>query len=167
MRAIRNIVIHCSASPNGRDVSVEEIDRWHAARGFNRRPAAIEANRPNLKHIGYHHVIEIDGTMRFGRAHIEIGAHVAGSNADSIGICMIGTDKFTAAQWASLAQLHTDLSDRYVSAIWLGHRDFSPDLNGDGIIQPQEWLKTCPGFDVNEWLRRGRMPLLGSLLGAA
>jgi hypothetical protein len=40
-----------------------------------------------------------------------------------------------------------------------GHRDYSPDMNGNGIIERNEWIKTCPGFDVSIWIRGGLMPM--------
>lgn len=153
MRQIKNIVIHCSASPNGRPVTIEDIDQWHRQRGFVRRHAG--GIRPELKSVGYHHVIEVDGNIEPGRSHGEIGAHVQGSNANSIGICMIGTDKFTPEQWQALADLVQELRVTYPSAAVLGHRDFSPDKNGDGVIDEWEWTKICPGFDVRAWLDAG------------
>jgi N-acetylmuramoyl-L-alanine amidase len=46
-----------------------------------------------------------------------------------------------------------ELSEKYPAATILGHRDFSPDKDGDGIIEFFEWIKYCPGFDVKEWLK--------------
>jgi N-acetylmuramoyl-L-alanine amidase len=33
-----------------------------------------------------------------------------------------------------------------------GHRDWSPDLDGDGEIEQNEWLKDCPCFNVREFM---------------
>ncbi len=150
MREIKAIVVHCSATPNGQAFFASDIDQWHKQRGW--------------KKIGYHFVIDLDGTIEIGRPVEEIGAHVEGANAKTIGICMIGTDRFTQEQWQSLATLHDDLSTRFPMAQWYGHRDFSPDKNGDGIIEPWEWLKTCPGFDVRDWEARGMAPLDENIL---
>lgn len=144
MRPIKAIVVHCSATPNGQEFTREDIDSWHKKRGW--------------KKIGYHFVIDLDGTIEIGRPVEEIGAHVQGSNAKSIGIVMIGTNKFTQAQWEALAMLHDDLGASFPDAQWFGHRDFSPDQNGDGYIEPWEWHKTCPGFDIREWERNGLVP---------
>lgn len=145
MRKIKFIVIHCSASKNGdARITAEVIDRWHRERGFAK--------------IGYHYVIEVDGELVIGRPEEEIGAHVAGSNANSIGVCMVGTDRFTAAQWLTLRQLVQGLRHKYPEARVLGHRDFSPDKDGDGTIEEWEWLKTCPGFDVTAWIARDYDP---------
>jgi hypothetical protein len=164
MRAIKDIVIHCSASPNGQRVGVEDIDRWHSERGFFRKQIWRDKQNGPLGHIGYHFVIYTSGTVATGRHLEEIGAHVQGSNAHSIGICMVGTDKFTAAQWASLAKCVTGLKKPYPAARVLGHRDYSPDKNGDGILEPWEWLKTCPGFSVSAWRNAGMSPKVENVL---
>lgn len=108
--------------------------------------------------IGYHHVIEVDGARKAGRPEAEIGAHVAGSNADSIGVVMVGTARFSPAQWEELAALAREIDARYPGIVWWGHRDYSPDMNGDGIIEPREWFKLCPGFSVSEWRMSGMDP---------
>lgn len=158
-RVVDAIVIHCSASPNGRKVTVEDIDAWHSQRGFFRKQAFRDRQNPELGHVGYHFVIYVSGVVATGRHLEEIGAHVAGSNARSIGICMIGTDRFTPAQWESLAKCVTALRKTYHWARILGHRDFSPDQDGDGVVEEWEWLKTCPGFDVATWVKGGMQPL--------
>lgn len=142
MRKIKYIVLHCSATKEGQPVSVRDIDRWHRQRGFRK--------------IGYHYVILLDGTIRKGRDISEIGAHVAGSNANSIGICYIGgldaagqpKDTRTEEQKAALFFLLQQLREQYPKAVICGHRDFSPDRNGNGIIEPWEWMKACPCFDA-------------------
>jgi N-acetylmuramoyl-L-alanine amidase len=170
MRQITDIVIHCAATPNFKDIKASAIDAMHCIRGFKRTRDAISAFNPGLKYIGYHYVIEVDGNIAFGRAPDEIGAHVQGNNAKSLGICMIGTDQFTPAQWASLIRLLITLATNLYGApartiqnalsifklldvSVKGHRDYSPDLNGDGQITRNEWLKICPGFDVATWLK--------------
>jgi N-acetylmuramoyl-L-alanine amidase len=167
-RAINLIVIHCSASPNGRELTPEEIDRWHAARGFRRQPEMIQGHEPRLLHIGYHYVIQAHGYTRCGRREAEVGAHCAGVNHRSIGICVVGTDRFSRAQWKTLEELVVGLkyapSARYPHARVVGHRDMSPDQNRNGIVEPFEWLKTCPGFDVKSWIERGYQPLKENVL---
>lgn len=135
MRKITHIVIHCSATPEGREVSVKEIDRWHRARGFAK--------------IGYHYVIHLDGTIDKGRDESEAGAHVSGHNATTIGVCYIGgvsaddvnvaRDTRTPAQKAAMEKLVRELLSRYPGAEVLGHRDFP------GVA------KACPSFDVRKW----------------
>jgi len=149
-RAIRHIVIHCSASPNG-DASVNRdvIDGWHRERGW--------------RGVGYHYILHVDGSTLVGRPEGAIGAHVAGQNASSIGICMVGFNRFTLEQWQSLRALVRELALRHPAAEILGHRDFSPDQDGDGVIEPWEWLKTCPGFEVRDWVASNMQPPPGHI----
>lgn len=171
-RRIDAIVIHCSATPNFKSFNALEIDSMHRARGFKRDSQAIRNFNPDLKHIGYHFVINVDGVLETGRGIEEIGAHVQGSNTHSIGICLIGTSKFADEQCVTLHNallgLATTIFGRpIVSAASClqaykdagitikGHRDYSPDLNKDGVIQRTEWMKTCPGFSVSQWLKSG------------
>lgn len=158
MRAINLIVIHCSASPNGRWVTAADIDVWHQQRGFHRDIEARKRYNPSLAAIGYHFLIYTSGATVSGRSMEEIGAHVAGYNQKSIGICMIGTDRFTTEQWIGLSETITSLLKKFPDARVCGHRDLSPDKNGNGKIEPFEWLKTCPGFDVAPWFKGGMQP---------
>jgi hypothetical protein len=183
-RNIAAIVIHCAATPNGRPYTAGQIDRDHEARGFKRAATWLKLSSADLPHIGYHYFLNVDGSRVAGRHLEEVGAHVQGSNARSIGICMAGTNKFTRMQWISAAALVVDLAkqlaesrvqqpytianaDQALTALvvmgidLLGHRDYSPDLNGDGVIQRTEWVKECPGFDVAEWRKAGLQALPG------
>lgn len=153
MRHINLIVIHCTASPNGRPVTVQTVAQWHKARGF--------------KTIGYHYLVGVDGSVGVGRDEEQAGAHAAGFNAHSIGVCMVGgtggaskqnPGLYTPAQWESLRVTIMDLMDRYPHAAVVGHRDLSPDLDGDGEVEPHEWIKSCPCFDVAGWLAAGMVP---------
>lgn len=180
-RKLNAIVIHCAATPNGKDIKVAAIDAMHKARGFKRDSQAVRNFNPELKHIGYHYVIEVDGTIRTGRGIEEVGAHVQGNNSKSIGICLIGTDKFTKAQWDGLRTLviglAAEISGRDIMHVATavaaykdmgisikGHRDYSPDLNGDGQITRNEWIKICPGFNVADWLKGDMLEVQGALL---
>lgn len=169
-RKITQIVIHCAASPNGkrlgdgkRKTAAGCIDVWHSARGFKREPSTRATFNPNLFAIGYHFVIDCDGSKETGRALDEIPSQARGHNAHAIGICMVGTDKFTKPQWDALGSLVRALQLKYPTAAVVGHRDLSPDLNGDGQITPNEYLKICPGFSVAEWLATGLLPLRSAL----
>ena len=167
MRSITLIVIHCSASPNsdglfrgspgtpGFTTPVQVIDGWHAKRGFKRSAEARQRMNPQLAAIGYHYLIYRNGGVATGRDLEEVGAHVAGFNQRSLGLCLIGTDRFTPEQWQSLRDLVTALRKRYPDARVVGHRDLSPDQNQNGIVESFEWLKTCPSFDVAAWLESG------------
>lgn len=144
MRDINLIVIHCTASKEGVELSVADIDKMHKARGW--------------KGIGYHYVIGLDGVPRLGRPVQEVGAHVKGHNGDSIGIVYVGgldddgkpKDTRTAAQKKSLVELLKMLKVQFKDAVICGHRDLSPDKDGDGVVEKHEWLKACPCFDAKE-----------------
>ena len=150
MRNIDSIIVHCSATKAGQDFTATDIDRWHRERGFNG--------------IGYHYVIRLDGKLEKGRDVALAGAHCKGWNERSVGICYIGgldengrpADTRTNAQKRVLYQIIMDLQREYNILQVLGHRDTSPDLNGDGVIEPYEYVKACPCFDVKEFLRSGR-----------
>ncbi len=141
MRELNKIVIHCSATEQGKEVSVEDITRWHKARGW--------------RTIGYHYVIGITGNIERGRPIKEQGAHVKGYNEDTIGVCYIGglinkkpADTRTIPQIHALRGLVEGLKMAFEINKVVGHRDLSPDLNEDGEITSNEWLKECPCFDV-------------------
>lgn len=143
MRKINLIVVHCSATRANTKVTIDDLIKWHKARGF--------------KTIGYHYVIYQDGSVHTGRPISDIGAHVEGLNANSIGICYIGgldqmtgkpADTRTAAQKKALAELIKKLKHDYAGSKVCGHRDCSPDTNGNGKIDKWEYLKDCPCFDA-------------------
>jgi len=132
MRKINKIIIHCSATPEGRNATVKEIDRWHRDRGFSQ--------------IGYHWVIYLDGTIHKGRDESLAGAHTVGHNADSIGVCYVGgvdkqmkpKDTRTPTQRIALKELIKNLQERYPGATIHGHNEFA--------------AKACPSFDVRKEL---------------
>lgn len=169
-RPINLIVIHCSATPNGATffegqhglagfkTPIQRLDAMHRARGFSRSPDFRKRQNPDLTSIGYHFVVYSSGVVVTGRHLDEVGAHVQGHNTNSIGVCMLGTDAFTPAQWANLAKLLEGLQKSFPNARIVGHRDLSPDRDRDGVVEPGEWLKICPGFDVRAWLRANKTP---------
>lgn len=129
MRKIEKIILHCSATPEGRDFTVDDIDRWHRKRGF--------------KCIGYHYVIYRDGRVVEGRPLEQIGAHCQGENTHSIGVCYIGgvgadgktpKDTRTAQQRSAMVGLLRGLMKSYPRATIHGHYEFS--------------RKACPSFNV-------------------
>jgi N-acetylmuramoyl-L-alanine amidase len=185
-RHINLLVIHCSATASGKPIgqphqsAATVIDAWHAKRGFRRTHPAALTHQPALKHIGYHWVIDVDGRVLCARHPREPGAHAAGFNAQSLGVCLVGgaerNAQYTPAQWTALRELAQAISsaygiplrqptrtystgDHYTETDGIcGHRDLSPDMNGNGLIEPHEWLKTCPGFAVSHWLKNGLVP---------
>lgn len=131
------IIIHCSATPDDRDIGAHEIRQMHRERGF------ID--------IGYHYVIRRDGTLEGGRAVNQIGAHCKGHNDRSIGVCLVGgvdflgnySANFTDAQMETLRELLDRLKEQYPNADIKGHHDFAN--------------KACPSFNVGLWLATGEL----------
>lgn len=144
MRRIDYIVVHCSATSYGKDLDVEDIDRMHRRRGWSG--------------VGYNYVVKLDGTIQEGRELKKIPAHVKGYNKHSIGICYIGgldkdgkpSDTRTPEQKAALLFKLTTLKTLFPFAEIVGHRDLSPDKDGDGVVERHEWLKACPCFNAKE-----------------
>jgi len=144
------IVVHCSATRPNLDIGVREIREWHVAKGW--------------ADVGYSAVIRRNGLVEFGRHFDDVGAHVAGFNTTTVGVCLVGglyqtgaeaeddfAGLFTPEQADALQDLLFVLLAAYPSARIIGHRDLSPDANRDGKITKPDWLKTCPGFDVRSF----------------
>ena len=130
-RVINEIIVHCSATPEGKDYTLDTIRQWHRQRGFS--------------DIGYHYVIHPDGKVEEGRDVSIAGAHCSGHNSKSIGICYIGgttadnkkaKDTRTEEQRKSLKALLMAMRKLYPQAKIHGHRDFA--------------AKACPSFDATE-----------------
>lgn len=131
MRKISSIIVHCSATPEGKSFTVADIDRWHRQRGFAQ--------------IGYHYVIYLDGSVHTGRPLSQVGAHCQGHNVNSIGVCYIGgmtadskhpKDTRTPEQKLALIELLKHLKQQFPKAVIHGHRDFA--------------AKACPSFDATK-----------------
>lgn len=130
-RNIKELIVHCSATSEGKDYSVDTIRQWHLQRGFS--------------DIGYHYVIYRDGSIHIGRDESIIGAHCTGHNTNSIGICYIGgcasdgktpKDTRTEAQKSSLLKLLSELKKKYPKAVIHSHKDYAN--------------KACPSFDATK-----------------
>lgn len=130
-RNIKEIIVHCAATPEGKDFTVQQIRQWHLQRGFT--------------DIGYHYVVYRDGSIHQGRNEAVSGAHTTGHNSISIGVCYIGgcasdgktpKDTRTQAQKDSLLKLLKELKAKYPNAKIYGHRNFAN--------------KACPSFDAKE-----------------
>ncbi|RUP39777.1 MAG: N-acetylmuramoyl-L-alanine amidase [Acinetobacter sp.] len=147
MRQIKYIVLHCTAGAQTQSL------------------ASIKAHWRNQgwKTDGYHHLISHDGAVN-DLVPIEKPSNgVKGYNSVSINICYKGgvdlktgrpLDNRTDLQKAAMKGLVLKYKQMFPDAIILGHRDFSPDKNRDGVIQPNEWMKACPSFSVKEWLQQ-------------
>ena len=131
MRTIKKIIIHCTATPEGRTVTKQDIEMWHRARGFSK--------------IGYHYLIHLDGSVSYGRDVSEPGAHCKGLNKSSIGVAYVGgLDKYgkepkdtrTENQRLALRRLVADLQKEYPGATVHGHYEFA--------------AKACPSFKIED-----------------
>lgn len=144
MRAINRIIIHCSATPEGKDYTVDTIRKWHKQKGY--------------VDIGYHYVIYRDGSIMKGRPLDKVGAHTVGYNTGSIGICYIGglakdcktpKDTRTKEQKESLLKLVYSLKEQFPNATIHGHNEFA--------------AKACPSFNVQDWYKKEYLPFVESL----
>ena len=148
---IKYVAVHCSATKPDQDIGVKEIDAMHKAKGW--------------AGAGYQFVIPRNGALEIGRSLTEVGAHVFGFNRVSWGVCLIGgldhegnySNEYSGAQLRTLRQLLTTLLLMAPGAEIKGHRDFSPDINGDGVIDKFEFIKACPCFDVATWWLTGEV----------
>lgn len=143
------IIIHCSATREDKDFTEKQINESHIARGFSK--------------WGYHYYIRKDGQVILMRSESEVGAHNSfkspegcSYNYNSIGICYEGgldkngkaKDTRTEAQKEAMRSLVQDICHRHAIIDILGHRDTSPDKNGNGTVEKCEWMKECSCFDV-------------------
>lgn len=125
MRDIKLHVIHCSDTPDNRDVDAATIRVWH-----------VDGN--GWDDIGYHYVIRRDGTIEEGRPTEVVGAHCPKVNRHSIGTCLVGRNNFTEAQYIALEELHARLESQFSGIGMAGHHDYDS-------------TKTCPNFNVKEF----------------
>lgn len=132
-RKIDSIILHCSATQEGKHYTVDDITRWHKERGFTT--------------IGYHYVIYLNGGIYKGRDINIAGAHTTGHNATSIGICYIGgcdskmnaKDTRTELQKISLVYLVKQLMKEY-------------NISKDKIYCHNQFAsKACPSFKIEDF----------------
>ena len=131
MRKIDKLIIHCTATPEGRKTTLEEVTLWHRKRGF--------------RTIGYHYLIHLNGEISRGRPVEEIGSHCKGYNKTSIGVAYVGgvdkdfkpKDTRTHEQKHALRMIVEQFKDKYPDGTIHGHYEFSK--------------KACPSFNVSEY----------------
>ena len=142
MRTIKYIAVHCTASYQS--MTIEGLKQ--------------EFKRKGWVNPGYHYVVSPDGKITQLLDEDKVSNGVKGFNSVSINVAYIGgidatgkpVDNRTPAQKSSLLSLLKLLHRKYPAAMIQGHRDFSPDLNNDGKITPNEWMKVCPCFNAKE-----------------
>lgn len=142
MRKIERIFVHCTAS--NQNATVDDIKAEFKAKGW--------------VNPGYHYLIDKQGTVHVLLEESKVSNGVQGYNQTSINVAYIGgidskgkgVDNRTEAQKKSLLNLLKSLAAKYPDAKILGHRDISPDKNGNGIVDPWERIKECPCFNAKE-----------------
>lgn len=152
MRPVNLIVVHCSATRSDRCYTEHDLTSDHLCHGFSC--------------AGYHYYIRKNGDIKSLRPLGQPGAHARGYNANSIGVCYEGgldgrgrpADTRTPFQKHSLRVLVMLLLKDYPGSRLCGHRDLSPDLDGNGEIEPEEWVKECPCFDAASILQEAPPP---------
>lgn len=142
MRSIKRIFVHCTAGSQRQKIA----------------DLQAEFKRKGWKHPGYHYVIQADGTITqlLGEQFVSNG--VKGYNSTAVNVAYMGgidaqgkaVDNRTPEQKASLVKLLKELKGRYPKAEILGHRDISPDTNGNGIVDSWERIKECPCFNAKD-----------------
>ena len=136
MRKIKYIAVHCTAGSQKSTVN----------------DLMAEFKKKRWKAPGYHYVITADGKIHQLLDTEKVSNGVKGYNSVTVNIAytggMDGVDNRTDEQKKSLVVLLKLLRKRYPDAVIQGHRDFSPDRNGNGKIEKNEWIKKCPGFDA-------------------
>lgn len=159
-KKLKYLVIHCTATPEGREVTGADIRRMHLS--------PKSEGGQGWKQVGYTDLIHLDGTVERlvdnnEDAWVdpwEITNGAAGYNAVSRHIVYAGgcdgsmrpKDTRTPSQRKALETYVKRFHDSHPDVRIIGHRDLSPDLNGNGKIEPSEWTKACPSFDVAAWL---------------
>lgn len=141
MRNIQYLVVHCTATAQTATIAAIQ-KHWH--------------EEMKWKNPGYHHIVCPDGKVVQMLDHELVANGVAGHNANSIHVSYIGgidgngrpADNRTPQQKASLVAILKSLKQFYPKAKILGHRDFSPDKNGNGKVDSWERIKECPCFDA-------------------
>lgn len=131
------ITVHCSVTPNLKPVSVHALRRQHT------KP--VEEGGRGFKDIGYHYLIQPDGTVDKGRPIEQTGAHVEGHNQGNVGICLIGTDSFSEDQLDALRKLVRALCTRFsipLHEIYCHHEFDTAKRQG----------KTCPNLPIKPLL---------------
>ena len=140
MRNIKYIAVHCTAG--SQKATVRDLE--------------LEFKRKGWKAPGYHYVITADGKIHQMLDTEKVSNGVKGFNSVTVNVAYTGgidakgktEDNRTEAQKESLRKLLKLLKQKYPEAVIQGHRDFSPDKNGNGVVDSWERIKDCPCFNA-------------------
>lgn len=148
MSALKYLVLHCTATPEGREVTADDIRRWHTS--------PVSAGGRGWRQVGYTDLIHLDGSVERlvdnnEDANVdpwEITNGASGYNSVSRHVVYAGgcgrdgktpKDTRTAAQVEVMKRYVTDFHRRFPSVRIVGHNELA--------------AKACPSFDVQRWLK--------------
>lgn len=134
LKNVNYLVVHCSDTPNFRPDTIKDVHKWHLDKGWDG--------------VGYHAVIDVMGKIWGGRPEFWQGSHVKAHNFESLGVCLIGKDRFTPLQMDSLKEWIISQKRHYPHAKVVGHCDV-------------DVAKSCPNFDVKAWYNKEVLGLAG------
>ena len=145
-REIKYIIFHCTGANKHQTVeSIKNYWKMEPPKGCG------------WKNVGYHHLVDFYGIDHVLATDEQITNGVAGFNSNAIHISYIGGENWkdtrSQEQLATLERLLKYYHTKYPKAKIKGHRDFSPDKNKNGKIEPSEYFKICPAFEVSSWLK--------------
>lgn len=144
-RVIRLLVIHCLDTPNGRHIGVDDVARMHQERGHDG--------------IQFHYLIDLYGTVHACRGHERIGRHTRGWNTDSLGIALVGRDKFGPSQWYALANLVEELAAHYQIPLEVPKFVDGCVSGVAGHSDVPNATTRSPNFSVRDWLAGEMAPM--------
>lgn len=147
-KELKYLVIHCTATREGREVSAAEIRRWHTS--------PVSAGGRGWKQVGYTDLVHLNGSVERLVANNEdawvddweITNGAKGYNSVSRHVVYAGgvaadgktaKDTRTAAQKAALEKYVKDFHAAHPKVKIIGHNQVA--------------AKACPSFDVSAWLR--------------
>ena len=148
MAKLKRLVLHCTATPEGREVSSADIRHWHCD--------PVSKGGRGWKQVGYTDMIHLDGKVeRLVKnnedANVdpwEVTNGAAGYNSTSRHVVYVGgvakdgktpKDTRTAAQKKAMETYVKDFHRRFPGIPIVGHNQLA--------------AKACPSFDVPEWLK--------------
>jgi hypothetical protein len=149
MARVKQLVIHCTATAEGREVSSAEIRQWHTA--------PVSKGGRGWSQVGYTDLIHLDGSVERlvdnnEDANVdpwEVTNGASGYNSTSRHIVYAGgvskdgktaKDTRTAAQLKAMEDYVKDFHRRFPSVRIVGHNELAK--------------KACPSFDVQKWLKQ-------------
>ncbi|WP_289288644.1 N-acetylmuramoyl-L-alanine amidase [Muribaculum intestinale] len=149
MAELKYLVIHCTATPEGREVTAADIRRWHTS--------PLSRGGRGWRQVGYTDIIHLDGKVERlvdnnEDANVdpwEVTNGAKGYNFVSRHIVYSGgmtrdmtkaKDTRTQAQRDAMRDYVIDFHRRFPGVRIVGHNELA--------------AKECPSFNVQKWLRQ-------------